>query len=120
MSKKNESPAPVAVEAVVKTEKRGRPVDLTSPRQLRLAAQAAKVAAGGSVKRGRPAIDKPAVVKALKEPTVKAVKVKKAKPAPTNLDIVVDLEDQSPVIEENIEFNDEPIVLEEILEDDMN
>ena len=38
-----------------KSSKRGRPTVGTSARQARLAARAARVAAGGEVKRGRPA-----------------------------------------------------------------
>ena len=38
-----------------KSSKRGRPTVSTSARQARLEARAARVAAGGTVKRGRPA-----------------------------------------------------------------
>lgn len=40
--------------------RRGRPVDPTSPRQMRLAEMEAKRAAGQEIKRGRPAVEKPA------------------------------------------------------------
>jgi len=39
----------------VKSAQRGRPVSNTSARQERLAARAARAAAGGSISRGRPA-----------------------------------------------------------------
>jgi hypothetical protein len=38
--------------------KRGRPAVQTSARQTKLAAQAAKIAAGETIKRGRPKVEK--------------------------------------------------------------
>lgn len=44
------------VEAAEVVKQKGRPVVENSARQARLAARAARVAAGGEVKRGRPAV----------------------------------------------------------------
>lgn len=54
MSTKNQSVQSVETVEVVKSK--GRPVVENSARQMRLAARAARVAAGGEVKRGRPAV----------------------------------------------------------------
>ncbi len=51
MSKQKKS-----VEIVETVKSKGRPVVENSARQMRLAARAARVAAGGEVKRGRPAV----------------------------------------------------------------
>jgi hypothetical protein len=45
-----------SVETVETAKSKGRPVVENSARQMRLAARAARVAAGGEVKRGRPAV----------------------------------------------------------------
>jgi hypothetical protein len=53
--KKAKTTTPEVTETVViESAKRGRPVIDGSVRQVKLAAQAAKVAAGGSISRGRP------------------------------------------------------------------
>jgi hypothetical protein len=54
MKKQNNSVETVETVEVVKSK--GRPVVENSARQMRLAARAARVAAGGEVKRGRPAV----------------------------------------------------------------
>lgn len=68
MSKKTQAP-------VAATVKRGRPTVTGSKRQAVLAMRAAKVAAGGEIKRGRPA---------------GTVKVVKAKTAKTIIDVAVE------------------------------
>ena len=55
MKKQNKSVETVETVEVVKSK--GRPVVENSARQMRLAARAARVAAGGEVKRGRPAVE---------------------------------------------------------------